>query len=31
MQHDTIAPQLGTMSFEEYIKMKVNGPYQADS
>lgn len=25
MQHDTIAPQLGIMSFEEYIKMKVNG------
>ncbi|OYU93375.1 MAG: NAD-dependent dehydratase [Bacteroidetes bacterium B1(2017)] len=25
MQHDTIAPQLGMMSFEEYIKMKVNG------
>lgn len=25
MQHDTIAPQVGTMTFEEYVKMKVNG------
>lgn len=24
MQHDTIAPQLGTMTFEDYIKQKVN-------
>jgi uncharacterized protein YbjT (DUF2867 family) len=25
MQHDTIAPQVGTMTFEDYIKQKVNG------
>jgi uncharacterized protein YbjT (DUF2867 family) len=25
MQHDTIAPQLGTMTFEDYVKLKVNG------
>jgi uncharacterized protein YbjT (DUF2867 family) len=25
MQHDTIAPQLGTMTFEEYVKLKKNG------
>lgn len=25
MQHDTIAPQLGTMTFEDYVKSKVNG------
>lgn len=25
MQHDTIAPQVGTMTFEDYVKMKVNG------
>jgi uncharacterized protein YbjT (DUF2867 family) len=24
MQHDTIAPQIGTMTFEEYVKMKKN-------
>lgn len=24
MQHDNIAPQIGTMTFEDYIKMKVN-------
>lgn len=25
MQHDTIAPQVGTMTFEDYVKQKVNG------
>ena len=25
MQHDTIAPQVGTKTFEEYVKQKVNG------
>ena len=25
MQHDTIAPQVGTMTFEDYIIQKVNG------
>jgi uncharacterized protein YbjT (DUF2867 family) len=25
MQHDTIAPQLGTMTFEDYVKLKKNG------
>jgi uncharacterized protein YbjT (DUF2867 family) len=25
MQHDTIAPQIGTMSFEDYVKHKING------
>ena len=25
MQHDTIAPQLGTMNFEDYVKLKING------
>lgn len=24
MQHDTIAPQVGTMTFEDYVKQKVN-------
>jgi len=24
MQHDTIAPQLGTMTFEDYVKLKKN-------
>jgi hypothetical protein len=25
IQHDTIAPQLGTMTFENYVKLKKNG------
>jgi uncharacterized protein YbjT (DUF2867 family) len=25
MQHNTIAPQVGTMTFEDYVKQKVNG------
>jgi len=25
MQHDTIAPQVGTKTFEDYVKQKVNG------
>lgn len=25
MQHDTIAPQVGTMAFEDYVKHKVHG------
>jgi uncharacterized protein YbjT (DUF2867 family) len=25
MQHDTIAPQIGTMTFEDYVKQKKNG------
>jgi uncharacterized protein YbjT (DUF2867 family) len=25
MQHDTIAPQLGTMTFEDYVKLKKKG------
>jgi uncharacterized protein YbjT (DUF2867 family) len=25
IQHDTIAPQVGTMTFEDYVKQKVNG------
>jgi uncharacterized protein YbjT (DUF2867 family) len=25
MQHDTIAPQVGTMKFEDYVKLKKNG------
>lgn len=31
MQNDTIAPQVGTMTFEEYVKMKVNGQQQPDA
>ncbi len=25
MQHDIIAPQVGTMTFEDYVKQKING------
>lgn len=31
MQHDTIAPQLGTMTFEDYVKLKKNGYRQKGS
>lgn len=31
MQHDTIAPQVGTMTFEDYVKQKVNGQQQKGS